>query len=187
MIFDINVDWLATCMDSIRIHAKAESAKALPENNMESTTGRAAVRWMGICGLAGMILLTACSSAPANQQQSDAQLRQQAAQATEKAKVDARVAAKEARHAAGVAARKINDVAQGVKEGIRKPAPGEPLHPVNINTASRTELETLPGVGYHTAESIESHRPYQSRHDLVAKGAVSSKEYDRLEADIRVN
>ncbi|HCT61873.1 MAG TPA: hypothetical protein DGA22_13495 [Acidobacterium sp.] len=187
MIFHTIVDWLATCMDSMRIHAKAESAKALPENNMESTTGRAAARWMGICGLAAMFILTACSSAPANQQQSDARLRQQAAQATEKAKVDARVAAKQARHAASVAERKINDVAQGVREGIRKPAPGEPLHPVNVNTASQAELETLPGVGHETADSIMAHRPYQSRHDLITKGAISSREYDRLEADIQVN
>lgn len=173
-------------MDSIGIHAKAESAKALPENDMERITGRAA-RWVGICGLVGMLFLTACSSAPTNQQQSDAKLRQQAAQATEQAKVDARAAAVQARHAAKVAERKINDVAQGVKEGIRKPAPGEPLHPVNVNTATQAQLETLPGVGHQTAESIMAHRPYRSRRDLVGKGAVSTTEYNRIADDISID
>jgi competence protein ComEA len=187
VIFSTIVDWLATCMDSNGIHAKAERAKALPENDMESKTMRAGARCLGACGLAGVFLLTACSTAPANQQQSDARLRQQAAQATEKAKVDARVAAKDARHAAGVAVRRINDVAQGVKEGIRKPAPGEPMHPVNINTASQAELETLPGVGRQTAENIIAHRPYQSRRDIVSKGAIRSAEYDRIASSIRVD
>ena len=186
MIFRTNVDWLATCKDSTGIHAKAERAKALPENDMERRIMREAAQCVGVCGLAGMLLLTACSSAPANQQQSDARLRQQAAQATENAKVDARMAAQDARHAAGVAERKITAVAQGVKEGIRKPAPGEPMHAINLNTASETQLETLPGVGQQTAESILAHRPYQSRHDLLAKGAISRAEYDRIADEVRV-
>lgn len=154
---------------------------------MQWNVWSAMARGASICGLAGVLLLTACNNAPSNQQESDARLRQQAAQATEKAKVDARVAAKDARHAASVAEHRIDDVAQGVKEGISKPAPGQPLRAVDINAASREQLETLPGVGHGTAQSIIDHRPYQDRRDLVSKGAISQAEYDRIADDISVN
>lgn len=161
---------------------------ALRENDMERNAWSAVWRSASVCGLTGVLMLAACNSAPPpNRQESDAQLRQQAAVATEHAKHDARVAAAEARHAAGVAERKMNDIAQGVKEGMGKPAPGRPAQPVNINSASREQLETLPGVGHTTAQSIMDHRPYGDRRDLVSKGAISASEYNRIADDVSVN
>jgi len=154
---------------------------------MEPRTGRAIQRAAGWCGLAAVLLLPGCSSTPAHPDQSDARLRQQTAQATEKAKVEAREAARDAREAARVAERKLDAVAQGVKEGIAKPAPGRMEHPVDINTASREQLESLPGIGDETAQSILRHRPYRTRRDLVSKGVISSTEYDRIASEITVD
>lgn len=45
---------------------------------------------------------------------------------------------------------------------------------VSINSASVSELESLPKVGVKTAEKIISNRPYASFDELVEKGSVSA-------------
>ncbi|MFA6005812.1 MAG: ComEA family DNA-binding protein [Patescibacteria group bacterium] len=51
---------------------------------------------------------------------------------------------------------------------------------VNINTASRTELELLPGIGSVTTENIIDHRPYADVYELVTKKVVGQKIFDRI-------
>lgn len=114
--------------------------------------------------------------------ESDQQIQRQAKHATEQAKVDAQKAAAQARVAAAEAAREAHDVAVGVKAGLHN---GKGA--VDINAASRTELEALPGVTATTARRIEAHRPYDTTHDLVRRGAVSEDEYARIAGQIRVN
>jgi len=54
-----------------------------------------------------------------------------------------------------------------------KPAPKKPqVKLVDINSASRTELKTLPGVGDPEADKIVAARPYSSKADLVTKKVV---------------
>ncbi|MCX7600360.1 MAG: helix-hairpin-helix domain-containing protein [Meiothermus sp.] len=43
------------------------------------------------------------------------------------------------------------------------------LAAVHINTATLTQLETLPGVGPKLAQAIIKHRPYKNAHDLQSK------------------
>lgn len=57
---------------------------------------------------------------------------------------------------------------------------------VNINTASATELDTLPGVGPVTANKIITNRPYSGTEELVAKKVVSQKVFDGLKDRISV-
>lgn len=69
--------------------------------------------------------------------------------------------------------------------------PVEPEQPqayrVNLNTASVTELDTLPGIGKITAAKIMSNRPYGSIEDLVAKNVVKLGVFTNLKELISVD
>ncbi len=130
---------------------------------------------MGLC--VALLWMVSCS----NRQESDQQIRQQAQHATEQAKIDAQKAAADARVAAANAEREANDVAQGVRAGIHD---HNGSGSVNVNSASRASLESLPGVTPAVARRIEDNRPYSSTHDMVRKGAVTQTEYDRIAGDV---
>ncbi|MGA7350707.1 MAG: helix-hairpin-helix domain-containing protein, partial [Acidobacteriaceae bacterium] len=89
-------------------------------------------------------------------------------------------AAADARVAAANAEREASDVARGVKAGLHNGKGGG----VDLNSASRADLETLPGVTATTARRIEDNRPYGTPHDLVRKGVVSEAEFDRMSGNV---
>jgi DNA uptake protein ComE-like DNA-binding protein len=96
--------------------------------------------------------------------------KQQAAQATEKFKEEAKEAAKQTKAAL-----------EGVKQGLKTQD-----KPVNINFASKNKLQSLPGVDEDTADRIIARRPYQTRNQLLAKGAVSPEEFKDIKDKIVV-
>jgi len=51
---------------------------------------------------------------------------------------------------------------------------------ININTASESELDKLPGVGPVTAQKIVASRPYSVPEDLLTKKAVSARFMKKL-------
>lgn len=51
---------------------------------------------------------------------------------------------------------------------------------VSVNTASGSELETLPGVGPVTATKIMDHRPYGSIDELLSKKAVGNGVFEKI-------
>ena len=51
----------------------------------------------------------------------------------------------------------------------KKPAPVAPAKLVDINSASRKELKTLPGIGNAEADKIIANRPYLTKTELVTK------------------
>ena len=131
------------------------------------------IRWITGTGLLGALILAGCSSHP-----SDEQIRQQAAQTTEQVKQGAKVAAANAKVAAADAERKLNDVAAGVRQGLKSGDTG--ARAVDINSASKAKLETLPGITSARAQRIIDGRPYSDPGDLVTRHLLTSAEYRRI-------
>ena len=96
---------------------------------------------------------TACTSRENNPDE----IRRRTAEATETVRRDAKA------------------MAQGVKEGM-----GRDNKAININTASREDLLTLPGLTEHEADRIVADRPFQDAHDLVARHVIPESEYDKI-------
>lgn len=57
---------------------------------------------------------------------------------------------------------------------------------VNINTASQSDLEALPGIGPVTASKIISGRPYSKTEDLLTLKIVSKKVFDQIKDSLVV-
>lgn len=151
-----------------------ETSEALPMQRSKS--GHFGLRLAATVGLCAAVLWMASCS-----RQSDQQIRQQAQQSTENARAEAQKAAAEAKIAAANATREAHDVAAGVRAGMHN-KPGAEV--VNVNSASRSTLETLPGVTPATARRIADARPYNDTYDLVRKRVVSEAEYNRISGQV---
>lgn len=114
------------------------------------------MRWIAIAAMTALLAAIGC--APASQNP-DA-IRQNAANAT------------------ATAARDAKAVAQGVFEGLKTKGP------LNINRASKADLETLPGVDGALADKIIADRPYANSAELVKRHIVRKAEYDRIASKI---
>lgn len=57
---------------------------------------------------------------------------------------------------------------------------------ININIASQSELEALPGIGPVTASKIISDRPYQKIEDLLNKKIVNKSTFEKIKNSIVV-
>lgn len=57
---------------------------------------------------------------------------------------------------------------------------------VNINQASESELDTLPGIGKVTAEKIIANRPYQSINELTQKKVLGASVFEKIKDKITV-
>jgi competence protein ComEA len=58
--------------------------------------------------------------------------------------------------------------------------------PVDVNAASESELQRLPGVTPSMARRIYEGRPYKSLDELVERGLLSPRELDRVRRKITV-
>jgi DNA uptake protein ComE-like DNA-binding protein len=130
--------------------------------------------------LIGALLILSVVVAGCSQQDTE-KTKQEAAQATEKIKEESKTAAVELKKDAKEVARQTKAIADGVKEGLETPD-----KPVNVNSASKNKLQTLPGVDEPTAERIIARRPYHTRNQIVAKGAVSPEEFKEIKDKVVV-
>ena len=102
--------------------------------------------------MVGLLLVAGCTTKTG----SSDEIRERTANATAEVKKDATA------------------LAQGIKEGLTRP------NSVNINTATKAQLQSLPGVTAKRADTIIANRPYDSPAELVTKKVLSKAEYDKI-------
>jgi DNA uptake protein ComE-like DNA-binding protein len=104
---------------------------------------------------------TGCNSKPS----SPDQVREKTAEATAELKENAKA------------------VAQGVREGLSRPSPDKPL---DLNTASKSQLMSLPGMDDASADRVIAGRPYSSEHQLLERRIISHEEYNKIADSVTV-
>ncbi len=104
--------------------------------------------------LLASVILIGCTAG--NQKQSPDQLKENTARATAELKKDAQA------------------VAAGVREGWNRDKP------LNLNSATRDQLASLPGISATQADQIIAARPYDNPDQLVTRKIVTQPEYDRI-------
>jgi len=71
--------------------------------------------------------------------------------------------------------------------GARRP----PEHPINVNTATVTELMQLPRVGAKTGERIvafrEAHGPFQRLEEIMSIKGIGPKAFQRLQPYLKLD
>jgi competence protein ComEA len=74
-------------------------------------------------------------------------------------------------------------------EGYQSISPNFPTQGsglVNINTATLSELDKLPGIGPVYGQNIIDHRPYSNIEELVSKGALKKYVFDKIKDKITI-
>lgn len=92
--------------------------------------------------------------------------------------------------AASSAATKASSAAQAAKaapaEAKKAAKAAVPSAPVNINTASKEQLESLPGIGPKKAQTIIDGRPYQKTEDIMKVKGIKQGIYNKIKDQITV-
>jgi competence protein ComEA len=109
-------------------------------------------------------------------------MRQDAANATAKAKPALEAAGKEINQAADRAAEDARAAVQGAKEGWS--GNQQPL--VDLNKSTEGDVQGLPGITAHDAHVIIEHRPYADKHELVTRRILTQAAYDQISDRITV-
>ena len=122
-----------------------------------------------------LLLISACSN------QDTEKTKQEAAKATEQIKEGSKVAAVELKKDAKEAAKQSKAIAEGVKQGLSAPD-----KPVNVNSATKAQLQTLPGIDEETAGRMIAGRPYHTTDEVGTKGAVSPDQFTAIKDKIVV-
>jgi len=103
---------------------------------------------------AGCFFLSGCLSC--SLKQDPQKLQEKTAQATAALKSDTRA------------------VAAGVREGWSRD------QPLDLNHATKAQLQALPGITSLAADRILAHRPYRAPDELVGRGVISRRSYQRI-------
>jgi competence protein ComEA len=113
------------------------------------------------------ILLLAVLAGCTQQQQNPQELKKRTAEATEEAKEKATEATAEAKSDAKA-------VAEGIKEGWNRNTL------LDLNTATREQLMSLPGMSAEETDQVIAGRPYNEPRELVGRHIMSKAEYDKI-------
>lgn len=121
-----------------------------------------------------------CNSNDPDQRARDEKTREQVAKATENAKPALEEAGRKIGAVAHDAADEARAAAQGVRDGWNSSHHG----PLDLNSATETQLADLPGIDRHDARKIIAGRPYREKHELVDREIVSGAQYSRIRDDV---
>ncbi len=111
----------------------------------------ALLKSLNILAISLLLVLGACQ-----QNESPQELREKTAQATAQAKSDAKA------------------VADGIREGWNR------NQPLDLNSASKEQLVSLPGISSAEADRVIAGRPYKETDELVTRHIISKAEYDKI-------
>jgi len=114
------------------------------------------------------------------QAERDQKTRDEVARATENAKPKLQEAGRKVGEAARSAAETARATAEGVREGWNRGKAGT----LDLNSANRAELASLPGLSTLDARNIIAGRPYKSAHDLVSRGVLTEEQYRKIEDSV---
>jgi DNA uptake protein ComE-like DNA-binding protein len=132
---------------------------------------------------AGVLVFSGCTTRPSGPPAEEVQ--QQAAQTAQDVRHDLKDAGHEAREALQQARVETKAAVAGAREGWKAGAPRkEDDGQVDINHASLSRLEALPGIGGRAARHIVAGRPYTDTRQLESRGVLSRSEYDRVSGDV---
>ena len=80
--------------------------------------------------------------------------------------------------------------AQQAEKPVRAKAPAAPASPVNLNTATQAQLESLPGIGAATAKRILEYRQksggFKKTEELMNVKGIGEKSFLRLKPHVTV-
>jgi len=92
--------------------------------------------------------------------------------------------------AAGAAATKATTPTPAAQKAPAQAKPAAkaaaPTGPVNLNTASKEQLEALPGIGPKKAQAIIDGRPYQKTEDVMKVKGIKQGTYNKIKDKITV-
>lgn len=129
-----------------------------------------------------MALLAASIAAGCSPSQDTDKTRQQAADAAAQIKAGSKVAAADIKKGAVEAGKQGKAIAEGVKQGWTDEA-----KKVNVNSASKAQILSLPGIDDDTASRIIQGRPYHTKDELGSKGVVSPEQFKEIQGQVKVN
>jgi competence protein ComEA len=79
-------------------------------------------------------------------------------------------------------------MASGAAQTASKPASGSAMSAstdlLDINSATKDQLDTLPGIGAAYAQKIIDGRPYKAKTDLVKKSVIPQATYNKIKDKI---